>query len=168
MHSDYPSPGFTVLRSPGGAELGITTKHRWKVPVTLEEFDARGTKAYSIEGMVAQQGGGSVNKALLPMGPGTVYLVIGDVKLLGHTIKADKSAPLIFVVHNVSNSREADAELETEGPLAPIKFAFDDEKNPKPEEKKDVSKANEVHLQLVHLQGKGSALLANGETVQFQ
>ncbi len=157
-----------LLRSPGGAQLAITTKHRWKAPVTLEEFDAGGIKAYSIEGMVAEQGGRSVNKALLPMGPGTIYRVIGDVKLLGHTIKGDKSEPLIFVVHNVSNSKEADAEWETEGPLAQIKFAFADDKNPKPEEQKQVPKAEMVYLQLVHLEGKGSALLESGETVLFQ
>jgi len=156
-----------LLRSPGGAQLAITTKHRWKTTVTLEEFDAGGTKAYSIEGMVAEQGERGVTKASLPMGPGTIYRVIGDVKLLGHTIKADKSSPLIFVVHNVSNSKDADAQMETEGPLASIKFAFADEVNPKPEEPKNVPNAKVVYLQLVHLQGNGSAILERGETVVF-
>jgi hypothetical protein len=157
-----------VLRSPGGATLGIITKHRWKTAITLKEFDADGIKAYSIEGMVAEQRGKRITKALLPMGPGTIYRVIGDVKLLGHTIKGDKSAPLIFVIHNVSNSKEADASFATEGPLVPIKFAFDDKMNPKPEEPKDVQRSDLVYLQLVHLEGKGSATFEGGETVEFQ
>lgn len=156
-----------LLRSPGGAQLSVTTTHRWKSPVTLEGYDKGGIKAYSIEGMVAEQGRESVNKALIPMGPGTIFILIGDVKLLGHTIKAEKSAPLFFVVHNVNNSRDADAKWDTEGPLAKIKFAFDDAINPKPEEQAEVQHSDKIYLQLVYLEGKGSIVLESGKTVQF-
>lgn len=157
-----------LLRSPGGVQLTVTTEHRWKTPVILEEYDQGGIKAYSIGGMVAEQGGRRVNKVLIPMGPGTIFIVIGDVKLLGHTIKAEKSAPLLFVVHNVNNSKDADVKWYTEGPLAPIKFAFDDSINPKPEEQAGVQHSNEIYLQLVYLEGKGSAALESGEIVKFQ
>jgi hypothetical protein len=137
--------------------------------VVLEEFDNAGIKAYSIGGVAAEQtASGTVTKALIPMGPGTIFIVIGEVKLLGHTIKAQNSAPLIFVVHNATASKDAEATWYTEGQLAPIRFAFDDAINPKPEELAGLRHPKEVYLKLVHLEGKGSAVLEGGQVLQFQ
>lgn len=156
-----------LLHSPGGAQLAVTTIHRWTTPVVVEGFDNEGVKAYSIGAMVAEQTGSNVTKALVPMGPGTIFIVIGEVKLLGHKIKAERSAPLIFVVHRAIASDDAQAEWDTEGGLAPIKFAFDDTINPKPENATGLAHPQQLYLQLVYIEGKGSAVLEGGETVRF-
>jgi hypothetical protein len=73
-------------------------------------------------------------------------------------------------VHNVSNSKEAEPTWVTGGKLSHVKFAFDDKINPKTEESKEVPKvkAKMVYLQLVHIDGKGSAILENGVIVKFK
>jgi len=152
-----------IFVSPGGAKLTLSANHRWRDPVTLRAFDAHGIPAYSMEAMVSQQDqAGAIKETVLPIGAGTIYKVFGKVQLLGNTINADGPAPLIFVVHNAKNTDDAKPGFTTNGPLAPIKFKLAD--NPVVASQVD---AKDVYLQLVHIGGKGSAVLKDGKRITF-
>jgi hypothetical protein len=130
-----------------------------------------GVPAFSIEAMVTgveQSGGRTTMKEFeLPLGPGTVYKVFGKVQLLGNTIIANETTPLVFVVHNAANSDEAKASFSVSGRLIPVPFAISEIKLDKTHVPSGKG-APPPFLQLVHIGGTGVATLKDGRRLNFK
>jgi hypothetical protein len=147
-----------------GVKFRFSPERDWDGPVTLRGFDSSGEAEFAVETMVVQadQSGNPVS-AQLPIGVGTILRVFGKVQLFGNSLIVEGSRPLIFVVHNASNTERAKPNFTTSGTLTPVAFKLVDNTSASLR-----SSGGDIVLQLVHLSGTGSAKLKDGKTVIFK
>ena len=152
-----------TFTNPGGIRLTFSARHRVQAPISLQALAVDGAPACSIDAISTQLSQTrNVAAAVVPIGPGTIFRMAGKVQLLGNTITAAENDPLVFVVHAVAGARTVKPELIAEPKLVPVRFRLEDASPGRG------GLARENVLQLVHIGGKGSAVLLDGKKLTFR
>lgn len=152
-----------VFTNPAGIRLTFSPRHRVQPPIVVQALGVDGASAYSIDAISTQLSQNrNVVAAVVPIGPGTIFQMVGKVQLLGNTITAAENDPLIFVVHAVAGTHTVKPDLIAGAQPVPVRFRLDEA----PPARGGL--AREAVLQLVHFGGKGSVVLVDGKKLTFR
>jgi hypothetical protein len=131
-----------------------------------------GTKKFTHHVMIAaKNGNGQAVDLVSPIGPGTVYVVYGQVQILGNIITSSGTAPLVFVVHCLNSPCQTRTVTMAGDPNAPPgALATDQVVQFAAHTAPDGAGSADAYppISLVHVSGTGDAVLwPSGKSISF-
>ncbi len=140
-------------------------------PVEFRQI--QGTNKFTHHVMIAaKSNSGQAVDLISPIGPGTLYVVYGQVQILGNIITSSGTAPLVFVAHCLKPSCNTRTVKMASDPSAPPGALATDEvvKFAAPATVDGTASTDaDFPISLVHISGTGDAILwPSGRSISFR